>query len=117
MGARAILDEAHFRHMTGNDRALQAEILMLFRAQAELWDRLLIPDAPLQTWSEAAHTLKGSARGLGLWSLADACEAAENMAEAGAIEGPQIHRALGRVRAELHDALEALPIYEAANGA
>jgi HPt (histidine-containing phosphotransfer) domain-containing protein len=112
MTALAVLDEDHFRHMTGDDRALQAEILMLFRAQAELWSRLLIPDAPVHTWAEAAHTLKGSARGLGLWRLAEACEDAETAARSGALEGPSITEALRRVRAELADALDALPAVE-----
>ncbi|MBL8550501.1 MAG: Hpt domain-containing protein [Hyphomonadaceae bacterium] len=109
---QAILDEAHFRHMTGDDGALQAEILALFRAQSELWSRLLIPDAPVQTWAEAAHTLKGSARGLGLWRLADACEEAEEAARSGAKEGPPITAALRRVRMELENALNALPAVE-----
>jgi len=108
MAARAILDVDHFRHMTGNDQALQAEIIQLFRAQAELWARLLIPDAPVQTWEDAAHTLKGAARGLGLWTLADACEDAEELARAGAVHGPQVVRALAHIRNELEVALEAL---------
>lgn len=115
MPARATLDEAHFSHMTGGDRALQAEIVTLFRVQAELWSRLLIPDAPVTTWRDAAHTLKGSARGLGLWSLAEACEAAETVAKSGALDGPDVASALSRVRAELAEALAALPRDEAAN--
>lgn len=115
MAALAILDLDHFRHMTGNDRDLQQEIVALFRAQAELWQRLLIPDAPVQTWEDAAHTLKGAARGLGLWQVADACEEAEELARAGAVEGAAINRALAHVRAELAEALSALPMFEAAN--
>ncbi|MGE0045249.1 MAG: Hpt domain-containing protein [Hyphomonadaceae bacterium] len=117
MGARAKLDAEHFRHMTGGDAALQAEILQLFRAQAELWNRLLIPDAAVSTWADAAHMLKGSARGLGLWALADACEDAEKIGRSGALESRAIDRALCRVRGELADALEALPRFEAANDA
>lgn len=115
MAARAVLDLEHFRHMTGNDHDLQVEILSLFRAQAELWRRLLIPAAPVSTWEDAAHTLKGAARGLGLWQLADACEEAEELARAGAVQGPAIINALANIRAELAEALTALPVYEAAN--
>ncbi|MBI1186875.1 MAG: Hpt domain-containing protein [Alphaproteobacteria bacterium] len=116
MAARAIIDVDHFRHMTGNDQALQAEIVQLFRAQAELWARLLIPDAPVQTWEDSCHTLKGAARGLGLWALADACEDAEELARAGAVSGPGVSRALGRVRAKLAEALDALPEFAEASG-
>jgi HPt (histidine-containing phosphotransfer) domain-containing protein len=115
MAARAIIDVDHFRHMTGNDQALQAEIIQLFRAQAELWARLLIPDAPVQTWEDACHTLKGAAKGLGLWALAEACEGAEELARAGAVHGPQVVRALALVRAELAEALEALPEFDQAS--
>ena len=84
----AILDTDHFRHMTGDDRALQQEIILLFRGQAQLWRRLIIPDAPVHTWRDAVHSLKGSARGLGLWRLAEACEAAEASGTPGAPAAP-----------------------------
>ncbi|MDX2237733.1 MAG: Hpt domain-containing protein [Hyphomonadaceae bacterium] len=115
MGARAILDEEHFGMMTGGDAALQAEIVTLFRAQAELWTRLLVVDAPVQTWRDAAHTLKGSARGLGLWALADACAQAEQLGRGGAVDGREIAAGLERARAALADALAALPRTDAAN--
>lgn len=103
-----LLDLAHFRHMTGDDADLQAEIAHLFRAQAEIWARLLTADAPVQTWTDAAHTLKGSARGIGLWSLADACEAAEAVGKADHYDRAAATAALGAVRAELTQALRAL---------
>jgi HPt (histidine-containing phosphotransfer) domain-containing protein len=103
-----ILDQDHFRHMTAGDRALELEILELFRAQSELWLRLLIPDAPRDTWRDAAHTLKGSARGLGLWGLAEACETAEAMAKSGVREGPVVAAQLARVRAALTEALDCI---------
>jgi HPt (histidine-containing phosphotransfer) domain-containing protein len=107
--ARATLDVDYFRLMTGDDRALQAEIVALFRAQAELWRRLLIPDAPVCTWRDCAHTVKGTARSLGLWTLAEACEDAEALAFTGAVEGAAITQALAQVRADLAEALDALP--------
>ncbi len=112
----AILDTEHFRHMTGDDEALQAEIIMLFRGQAQLWRRLIIPDAPVHTWRDAVHTLKGSARGLGLWRLAEACEAAEAATKSCAPDSKVICRELAGVQAALADALAALPPgLEAAN--
>ena len=104
-------DKAHFAMMTGNDNALQVEIVDIFRTQAALWARQLIPDAPTGIWTDAAHTVKGSARGLGLWRLADACELAERLGRAGAIEGSVVRAALERVRIELDAALSAFDSY------
>jgi chemotaxis protein histidine kinase CheA len=101
----SVFDRQHFAHMTGGDAALQAEIVQIFRAQAELWGRLMIPDAPTPIWRDAAHTVKGSARGLGLWALAEACEHAEGLGKAGAVEGAMVSAALDRVRARLEEAL------------
>lgn len=115
MSARLVLDLDHFRHMTGDDRALQAEIVALFRGQAQIWRRIIIADAPIHTWRDAVHTLKGSARGLGLWRLADACEAAEEATRACTPDSPVIGRELAQVQAALCDALDALPALEAAN--
>lgn len=109
MHARAaVVDMSHFHAMTGGDEALQSEIIGLFRQQAEIWARLLIPDAPVQTWKDAAHTLKGSARGLGLWSLAQACAEAELLASTGKKDGPAIAAGLAKAQSALDDALEAL---------
>lgn len=89
--------------MTGADRALQREVVGLFRGQAEQWRAQLF--ITVETWREAAHTAKGSARGIGLGRLAEACDAAEhgpvNCAEA----------ALARVREALDEALAALSTY------
>lgn len=115
MPAAPILDIEHFRHMTGDDAGLQAEIVQLFRGQALLWRRLIVPDAPMHTWRDAVHTLKGSARGLGLWHLAEACEAAEEATRASHPDSKTINRELAFVQAALSDALDALPALEAAN--
>lgn len=99
-----VLDRAHFDHMTGGDRALQSEVLSLFRAQAEGWSAVFGDEAG---WRSAVHTVKGSARGIGLAALAAACEAAE---AAGAAESAE---ALARVQAALANALAALEQFAA----
>ena len=91
------LDRAHFDHMTGGDAALQAEILDLFKGQAASWSEAL---ASNDNWRSAAHTIKGSARGIGFWQLADACAAAEQAAPG------DLNAALGRVREALTCALD-----------
>ena len=71
------VDFGHLETYAGGDMALVEEVLGLFREQAALWVRLLDPAAAAEAWRDAAHTLKGSARGIGAFTLADACEAAE----------------------------------------
>ena len=56
-------------------------------------------------WREAVHTLKGSARGIGLTALAAACEAAETAEDSEA--------GLAAVRAALNEALGALEQFAA----
>ncbi len=91
----AVFDRAHFEHMTGGERALQLEIVALFREQASGWVQGLAG----VDWRARVHTIKGSARGIGLVALALACEAAE---EAGGED------ALAFVHAELAEAMAAL---------
>ena len=99
-----VLDRAHFDHMTGADRALQLEVLNLFRAQVEGWTTAF--DAG-PGWREAVHTLKGSARGIGFTVLANACEAAERASDA------ESAGAILQVRAALREALSALEQFAA----
>jgi chemotaxis protein histidine kinase CheA len=75
------IDFAHLATYTGGDRALEDEVFALFREQAEMWLRLLTVDAAVEDWMSAAHSLKGSARGVGAFGLAACCEAAERAAE------------------------------------
>jgi hypothetical protein len=100
-----VLDRAHFDHMTGGDRALQLEVLGLFRMQVEGW-RAAFEAGP--GWRDAIHTMKGSARGIGLMTLAAACEAAES-----APDGAQM-APLEQVSAALEEALVALEQFAAA---
>lgn len=100
-----VLDRAHFDHMTGADRALQLEVLGLFRMQVGGW-RAAFGAGP--GWRDAVHTMKGSARGIGLMALAAACEAAE-AAPDGAQTAP-----LQQVGAALEEALAALEQFAAA---
>ena len=74
-----VLDRNHLDQMTGGDRALAAEVLGLFQEQVGLWSRLLDPKQPQDVWVDAAHTLKGTALGVGAFQLAKACQAAETL--------------------------------------
>jgi Hpt domain len=75
-----IVDLAHLNRMTGGDSALASEVLGLFREQWDLWVRLLDPTTDTLDWGNAAHTIKGSARGIGAWQLGEICGQAEEAA-------------------------------------
>ncbi len=75
------IDLVHLSKFTMGRRDLEAEILGLFRQQlAVSLDKLAAAaelDGDDKAWGEAAHTLKGSARGVGAWALGDATADAE----------------------------------------
>ena len=84
-GAAAV-DLQHLDRYTGGDRAINEEVLRLFEGSCyELVQRLetAVVDAAAtadpKTWREVTHTLKGAARGVGAFSLADATAAAEKV--------------------------------------
>ncbi|WP_458760272.1 Hpt domain-containing protein [Afipia sp. TerB] len=70
------IDTAHLRQMTLGERSLEREVLSLFAEQSrDLVRRLAaVPaDAPA-----LAHTLKGSARAIGAFGVADAAQSLES---------------------------------------
>jgi hypothetical protein len=80
------IDLAHLRQSTFGDRNLEREVLSLFADQAV---RLLgqLVDAPPDA-AALAHTLKGSARAIGAFGVAEAAAAAELVShDAGAAPG------------------------------
>jgi HPt (histidine-containing phosphotransfer) domain-containing protein len=73
------VDLMHLRRYTMGDRDLELEILALFANQLPITIGAL-KDAPSEKeWGIAAHTLKGSARAVGAWSLATIAESAERL--------------------------------------
>jgi HPt (histidine-containing phosphotransfer) domain-containing protein len=74
--AEAVIDFEHLARMTLGEPSLEAEVLTLFDRQADI---LLarMQDAPPAAVAAFAHTLKGSARGIGAWRVAEAAEAVE----------------------------------------
>lgn len=99
----ALLDCAHFIHMTGGDLALQREIIELFRGQVSDWRNRL---SPAQGWRDTAHTLKGSARGIGLEALAEVCHEIETM------PNTEAATATAMLRAALDEALTVIDAYD-----
>ena len=70
------IDLDHFEAVTFGDRALQREVLGLFEAQAlTLLETIRTVSGKAQ--SEAAHALKGAARGIGAFTVAEEAEKIE----------------------------------------
>ncbi len=75
------IDIAHLRRMTLGDAALEREVLTMFAAQAACLAGALAAmpaDAPA-----LAHTLKGSARAIGAFAVADAAARLETLIKSG----------------------------------
>jgi HPt (histidine-containing phosphotransfer) domain-containing protein len=64
------IDLAHLSHQTMGDRDLEREVLLLFVQQA-LAVRSRIVEAATGERLKLAHGLKGSARGVGAFAIAD----------------------------------------------
>ena len=78
----AVIDEAHLGRMTLGDARLEREILEIFARQIALTLKRVAGAEPAVA-AAAAHTLKGSARGVGTWRLARAAEQMEAAAGCG----------------------------------
>ena len=70
------IDLVHLARMTLGDRGLEREVLELFDRQAGMLI-VRMQQAARTGICAAAHTLKGSARGIGAWRVARAAEAVE----------------------------------------
>ena len=98
------VDLGHLDRYTGGSRSLNEEILRLFNVQCrEMVARLegLAGSSDAKSWHEATHTLKGAARGVGAFALADAAAAAEET-------GPSDREAALECLARLRNRAEAV---------
>jgi len=77
-----VIDEDHLRRVTLGDRSLEREVLEIFARQTVvLLERMAGMESAFA--AAAAHTLKGSARGVGAWRVARAAERVEEAAGEG----------------------------------
>jgi HPt (histidine-containing phosphotransfer) domain-containing protein len=91
------IDLDHLEQYICGDVALRDEILTIFDEQARMWVDRMVPSEDDEVWRNAAHALKGAARGVGAWEIGDLCEAAEDLI-AGAPEKVAKRRAvLGKI--------------------
>ena len=80
--AEPAIDLAHLSRMTLGDHALEREVLALFDRQIDMLIARMAEVEP-SCVGALAHTLKGSARGVGAWPMARAAEAVEAAPPAG----------------------------------
>ena len=86
------LDHDHLARQTVGDRALQAELLALFRREAAAILAALRQPSPAAEPARATglvHTLCGSSRAVGFWAVGDEAERLERHLRTGVAEGPQ----------------------------
>ena len=99
------IDLVHLSRMTLGDRALEREVLSLFERQIGLlMERIESATAPVA--AAAAHTLKGSASGVGAFALARAAAQVEAAAHNGDAGGRNagiagLRTAIGDAKAEI----------------
>jgi hypothetical protein len=95
------IDIMHLYRMTLGDHGLEREVLALFDRQIDLLIARM-PAVDAAGVGALAHTLKGSARGVGAWPMARAAEAVE---AAPAAELARAVAALAAAASEAHAAI------------
>lgn len=97
---KPVLDRDHLAQYTGGDAALEAELFGLLSAQIDSCISQLRSTRAEAGWAQAAHTLKGAARGVGAMALGEACAEAEHH--------PLDEDALAQIEAEAVRARQAM---------
>jgi HPt (histidine-containing phosphotransfer) domain-containing protein len=114
MSADAVIDLEHLARYTGGDIALNAEILRLFETQtSELVAslRAILDARDEKSWKEVTHTIKGAARGVGAFAMADAAAQCELLG----IEDPGITQmAIAKLKSETEAVQDFVKLHYAA---
>ncbi len=76
-GSAKPIDLAHLGNQTMGDEALEIEILSMFSVQSAIYLKMILTTCDAATRIRAAHSLKGAARSIGAFELADLAEQAE----------------------------------------
>ena len=104
-----IIDFDHLRLFTEGDPDLERDVLGIFVEQADIWIRNLEDSRDKKSWADAAHTLKGSARGVGAWRIAEICERAEELFDSSTPTERSI--TLGDLRAAVAAAIQCIDLH------
>jgi HPt (histidine-containing phosphotransfer) domain-containing protein len=100
-----VIDLGHLARMTFGDRSLEREVLQLFDRQAELLLARMRSGAP-PAIGALAHTLRGSASGIGADSVAKAARAVEQAGNAERLAAmDSLEAAIGEARVAINELL------------
>ena len=102
-----VLDRDHLARMTFGDRSLEREVLELFERQSELLPERMRASEPAAI-ATLAHTLKGSAVGIGATRVASAAAEVEATAQAKSGESSRAIEELAQAVEEARAAISAL---------
>ena len=102
------IDLVHLARTTMGDRSLEREVLQLFDRQSTLLIARMRAASP-GALAHLAHTMNGSARGIGAWRVARAAEVLEQAANADAVKGAlaELAAACDEARTLIADLLRA----------
>ena len=103
----AVLDRNHLARITFGDRSLEREVLQLFDRQSELLLERMRASEPAAI-ATLAHTLKGSAVGIGATRVASAAAEVEATAQAKSGESSRAIEELVQAVEEARAAISAL---------
>lgn len=95
---QSVIDEDHLKLMTLGDRSLEREVLEIFARQIVLLLKRVAAADPARA-AAAAHTLKGSACGVGAWRVARAAERLEKAAAADEAGDEALNEAIAALEA------------------
>jgi HPt (histidine-containing phosphotransfer) domain-containing protein len=101
-----LIDREHLRRMTLGDPGLEREVLGLFVRQAAILLARMSEAAPAEVAANA-HTLKGSANGIGAWQVATAAAVLE-LAATVASERGGLSKAQAGLAAAVREATDAI---------
>lgn len=98
------VDLVHLARQTLGDRALEREVLGLFKVQARAIFAQLQAVTQKQARLDLAHTLKGSARAVGAWQVAEAAGFCELVGD----DAPGWQNGLAQLQSCINVALAAI---------
>ncbi len=99
------VDLVHLSRYTLGARELEREVLELFCTQSSLYLERLKASSSDKDWKELTHSLKGSARAVGAWRVAEAAERAERAEPlAGDTLAPSRAARIGEIDSSLREA-------------
>ena len=81
LGASRPIDLVHLARQTLGDRSLEQEVLRLFLTQMDVYIGRVENAKTHEERFAACHTIKGSARNIGAWDVADVAAHLESAAE------------------------------------